>query len=251
MNTNQSAESPWYERWFDREEYELVYRDRNEAEGAQLIDLIESVVKPASDASVLDVACGRGRHARQLARRGYRVTGFDLSERALQTARTRAAEEELEIEFLQGDMREMSFAEEFDGAVNLFTSFGYFESDDEHERVICNIARALKPGGWFVQDFLNAPHVRETLVPEDERSENGVHIEQKRWISDGRLIKEITLRNSDGERSFTESVRLLTRDDFRSMYTAANLDIFDIRGDYDGQPYNDNSPRLILFARKT
>jgi SAM-dependent methyltransferase len=252
MISNESDDTPpWYERWFDREEYELVYRRRDEAEATRLVGLIEAVVSPEPGASILDVACGRGRHDRLLAHRGYQVTGIDLSERAVETARERAAAENLSISFLQADMREMSFHGQFDGAVNLFTSFGYFESNEEHERVISNIARALEPDGWFVQDFLNAAYVRDNLVSHDERRENGIKIEQERWIDDNRLNKEIILTNAGTTKTFRESVRLLTLDDFRAMYASADLEIFDIRGDYMGQPFDKDSPRLIMFARRT
>lgn len=251
MSSRETDEVPWYEEWFDREEYELVYRDRNKADAARLIDLLEQVVRPASRASILDVACGRGRHARLLAERGYEITGLDLAERALTTARRRAVDEGLDIEFVQADMRTFRFDRSFDGAVNLFTSFGYFEADSDHDRVIRNISHVLKPGGWFVQDFLNVSYAKDTLVPEDERTENGVHIRQQRWISDNRLNKRIVIEKNDEPHVFTESVRLLTLEDFERMYEAAGLTLFEVYGDYEGGPYTSDSPRLLMFSRKT
>lgn len=251
MSSGQTEEVPWYKEWFNREEYELVYRERNETDAARLIDLIERVVQPSPGASILDVACGRGRHARLLARRGYEVTGLDLAERALETARRRTADEGLRVRFVQGDMRDFDFRDSFHGAVNLFTSFGYFESDSEHDRVIRNIADVLRPGGWFVQDFLNADYVKDTLVPEDARTENGVTIKQQRWIDDERLNKRITIEQNDDRHVFTESVRLLTLEDFQEMYDAAGLDLFALHGDYDGRPHDGASPRLVMFSRKT
>ncbi len=249
----------WYEDWFDSDAYEVVYRQRDLSDAGRLLDLVERVAAPAPGAEVLDVACGRGRHARSLARRGYRVTGVDLSENAVRTARRRAAEEGLAVDFRVADMRALPFEAAFDGAVNLFTSFGYFDDDAEHAQAIGEMARALRPGGWLVQDFLNAEYAAATLIPEDERDAAGVRILQRRWLSDGatpRINKRIELCCFDhaaGEPDrhvFTESVRLLTRADFERMYAGAGLELVGTFGDYDGGPYTPESPRLILHARK-
>ena len=244
----------WYEEWFDSDEYELVYEQRDLSEARRLADLIERTAEPEPGARVLDVGCGRGRHSRILAARGYAVTGVDLSENAIRTARRRAAAEGLDVRFEQGDMCHLTYDAAFDGAVNLFTTFGYFDDDDDHQRVIDGIARALVPGGWFVQDFLNAPYVRAHLVAEDEKTIDGVRVRQQRWLDGDRVKKRITFhRNGDEDDelpSFTESVRLLTAADFRRMYDAAGLTLEATFGDYDGSPHTPESPRLILYARK-
>ena len=252
----------WYEDWFDAEAYELVYDGRDLSEAERLADLIERAVGPDEGAAILDVGTGRGRHARVLARRGYRVTGLDLAPSAIAKARERAAREGLtddQIVFVQGDMRLPHFQERFDGVVNLFTSFGFFADDADHQAAISAMAAALKPGGWLVQDFLNAEHVRAHLVPESEKTKDGVHVRQERWIEGAHVHKRITL-TPDGSadappdgaepRAFTEHVRLLTRVDFERMYRAAGLALVQTFGDYDGGPYTPESPRLILHAEK-
>ena len=242
---------PWYEDWFDSDAYELVYRQRDLGDARRLADLIEQTVQPAPDAAILDVGCGRGRHSRILASRGYSVTGIDLSEQALETARRRAEREGLAIRFQQADMRALPFEAAFDGTINLFTTFGYFESDDDHALAIGEMARALVPGGWLVQDFLNVPYALNHIVPEDEREADGVHIAQRRWAEAGRLNKEITLRCNGDTHTFTESVRLLTAGDFERMYLTAGLTVEARFGDYGGGPHTPESPRLILIARRT
>jgi SAM-dependent methyltransferase len=250
----------WYEEWFDSDAYELVYDQRDLSEARRLADLIERTVEPEAGARVLDVGCGRGRHARILAARGYRVTGADLSPRAIRTARRRAAAAGLDVRFETGDMRHLDYDADFDGAVNLFTTFGYFDDDGDHQDVIDGIARALVPGGWFVQDFLNASHVRAHLVAESEKTVDGVHVRQERWLDGDRVNKRITFRRNGMDDAggsdpgdlptFTESVRLLTLSDFRRMYDHAGLALTDAFGDYDGGPPTGDSPRLILVARK-
>lgn len=241
----------WYEDWFDRDEYEIVYRERDEDEAEQVVDLIEASTDLTPDASILDVGCGRGRHARVLARRGYEVTGIDLSERSITEARTRAGAEGLDITFRVQDMRDPMGTAAYDAVVNLFTTFGYFKADADHVQALRHMARALRSDGWLVQDFLNAPHIIDTLEPEDVRVENGVTIEQRRTIDDGRINKTITLRKEGESRTFRESVRLFTLDDFKSMYQRIGVDLVDTYGSYDGDDYTSDSPRLIMIARNS
>lgn len=244
---------PWYEDWFNSDGYELVYDQRDLTDAERLADLIERIVRPEAGADILDVGTGRGRHARVLAGRGYRVTGLDIAEKAIATARERAVNEGFtpkQITFVQGDMRLPHFQERFDGVVNLFTSFGFFEDEADHQRAVSSMAAALKSDGWLVQDFLNAPYVRAHLIPESEKENGGVHVRQERWIEGSRVNKRITLTKNGEAHTFVESVRLLTYDDFRRMYIEASLKLIETFGDYDGSPHSDNSPRLIMVARK-
>lgn len=244
-----ASAAPWYTEWFDRAEYELVYRNRDESEARQCINLIEDAVAPPPGAAILDMGCGRGRHARVLARRGYNVTGVDLSVPSLEKARARAAEENLAITFQHGDMRDPVCDACFDGVVNLFTAFGYFQDDADHARALRAMATALRPGGWLVQDFLNAPQVRATLVPQDARRVGEAHIAQRRWIADGRIHKHITITRQGRTRTFRESVRLLTKADFTTLYQRAGLELQQTFGHYDGRPHSPAAPRLVLVAR--
>ncbi|MFP4228234.1 MAG: class I SAM-dependent methyltransferase [Salinivenus sp.] len=241
---------PWYDGWFGSDAYTLVYDHRDEDEAERLVDFVEREITPAPDASILDVGCGRGRHARAFARRGYRVTGLDLSEESIADARSRTAEEGLDVTFAQGDMRDPYCDGCMDGVVNLFTTFGYFDDDIENQRALRAMATALRPGGWFLQDFLNAPQVVDTLQPESVHSENGITIHQRRWVDDGRINKKITIEQHDTTETFRESVRLFTLDDFRAMYEAVGLTLVATYGDYDGAPHTDESPRLLLHARR-
>jgi SAM-dependent methyltransferase len=242
----------WYEEWFWSDAYTQVYDHRDEEEAERLVDLIEREIDPSPQAHILDIGCGRGRHARVLARRGHCVTGIDLSEEAIGEARAEAAAEGLDAttSFQVGDMREPVCEGCADGVVNLFTSFGYFEEDAENQRALAAMATALRPGGWFLQDFLNAPLVVDSLGASDRVTEEGRTIHQHRWIEDDRVNKEITIEHDEGTDTFQESVRLYTLDDLKEMYAAVGLTLVELFGDYDGADYTSESPRLLLHARK-
>lgn len=244
----------WYEEWFDKAEYELVYRHRDDNDASELLDTIERIVNPSPGAAILDLGCGRGRHSIALARRGYKMTGIDLSKQSIDDAHRRALEENVDVDFAVMDMRETFCNGCFDGVVNLFTAFGYFDERVEHLKVISSIATALRPGGWLVQDFLNAPFVRAHLVPETIDKRDDLTVEQHRWIEDGRINKKIILRSDEqspsDSQTFSESVALLELSDFKGLYDDAGLELISTLGSYSGEPYSKTSTRLILVARK-
>lgn len=194
---------------------------------------------------VLDVACGAGRHAAALAAAGARPVGIDLSPALLRHAR------EAGVPLVRGDMRHLPFRRDsVDLAVNLFTSFGYFERDDEHAAVLRGIAATIKPGGWFVMDFLNADTVRGTLVPEERQVLGGAPVRVTRELIDGERFVRKTILTADGRR-FVERVRLFTPGDLEAMMGAAGLDVQGRYGDYDGGPLRPGAPRALLTARRT
>lgn len=245
-----AGEAPWYAQWFDRSEYETVYAARNDSDAEHMIRCIIGTTSLPKGSTVLDVACGRGRHARAFARHGYEVTGIDLSPRAVETARRIARQEQLDIEFEEGDMRVAPCTDCFDMVVNLFTSFGYFERDEDHSKAIKAMSRAMKDDAWLVQDFMNVDYVVSDLVPVDERREGALRVVQRRWVDGPRLVKEITLKQAGSpDQVFRESVRLLRLEDFREMYRGAGLEIEHVLGDTSGSIFSSESPRLIMFAR--
>jgi len=156
-----------------------------------------------------------------------------------------------EAPYVRADMRELPFAHgTFDLVVNLFTSFGYFDDDSEHVRVLRCVNAAMREGGTLVIDFFNAAQVREDLVPYDERVENGIAIEQRRTItSDQRFVeKTITLRETG--REYVERVRLFSASDLSQMMEAAGFRVVARVGDYSGGSWTEESPRAILFGAR-
>lgn len=236
-------EADWYEQWFG-EDYLRIYQHRDETEAERAIELIATNLVGRQINAVLDLACGAGRHTKVLDERWWTV-GLDLSMSLLKFARR----ETKDAPYVRADMREIPFApHSFDLVVNLFTSFGYFDDDREHVRVLSCVKSSLTPGGTLVIDFLNATQVRHTLVPYDERAENGITIEQRRRISpDNRFVeKKITLREKGKE--YIERVRLLSPMDLERMLITAGFEVAKIFGDYAGRGWSETSPRTIMFA---
>jgi SAM-dependent methyltransferase len=235
----------WFESWFG-EDYVALYPHRNEAEAERAVALIAHTLGDRPVSLALDLACGSGRHARYLGRRWW-TSGVDLSEVLLRLARKNG----IPAHLVRADIRALPYRNDsFDLVVNLFTSFGYFETDAEHETVVRDLSRVIRSGGTFVLDYLNARVVRDRLVPRDETMVNGRAVEQRREISpDGRfVVKHIDIKADDHH--FIERVRLFSKDELVSMLEQAEFRIEQSYGDYNGAALTDDSPRVILFARR-
>ena len=237
--------SEWFESWFG-EEYIALYPHRDADEAERAVELIERTASIAPGARALDLACGSGRHSTVLAQRWW-TAGLDLSEVLLRLARR----EQIPASFVRGDMRVLPFRDgAFDLVVNLFTSFGYFSDDQSHLHVVNEVARVTSRGGTFVLDFLNTAHLRETIIPYDERRIGDRIVEQRRSISDdGRfVVKRICVRGTNKE--YVERVRLFEAGDLTYMLVSAGFVIANSFGNYDASPLNDEAPRVILFGTR-
>jgi SAM-dependent methyltransferase len=238
--------SEWFESWFG-EEYAALYPHRNDSEAERAVALIANTLGARPVNRVLDLACGSGRHARYLGARWW-TSGVDLSEVMLRLAR----KDNVPARLVRADIRDLPYRDaSFDLIVNLFTSFGYFETDAEHEQVIFDVARLINPGGTFVLDFFNVAEIKRNLEPyDDDASIGGRQVVQRREITpDGRfVVKHIAIRNE--EKEFIERVRLFTKDELVAMLIRAGFSVEESYGDYNGETFTDISPRVILFARR-
>lgn len=236
--------SDWYKKWFGKD-YLSLYPHRDEDEARQAVALIREVTDRRFDRT-LDLACGSGRHSRALSEFGWTV-GLDLSMELLKVAISHRPGDS----YVRADMRSIPFAQaSFDLAVNLFTSFGYFRTEDEHVTVIRELARVIKPRGTFVLDFLNSDQVRANLVPYDEVVREGIRLRQHRKISDdGRYVEKQILVEGK-EASFMERVRLYSRSDLTRMLEENDFAVTHCFGNYDGQDLTELSPRMIIFAER-
>lgn len=237
----------WYEVAFG-ELYPLVYPHRDVAEAARVAKKLAPYVAGARP--TLDVACGDGRYMCALTRAGADMYGVDLSEHLLGEA---AKRNELSGRLVCGDMRALPFvAGAFHSAINMFTSFGYFEADRDNAGVLGEINRVLASGSTFVMDFINAHGVRDKLKPHSQRTIHGATVNETRELSgDGRfLVKQVRVEWPGREAvEYVERVRLYHRDDLRALLADAGFDIRAEHGDYELGPFEvASSPRLILIC---
>ena len=242
--------SNWFEQSFGND-YLLVYKHRDHSGAREEVKLMVDWLDLPFGSAVFDLCCGMGRHSIALADFGYQVTGLDLSEVLL--AEARKSDPTARIRWLRGDMRQLpSELGSFDAVLNLFTSFGYFEEDEDSVNVLQGIDRLLRPDGQFIIDFLNAGFVASRLVPHSEREQDGLRIVEDRVIEQGFVHKRIKITGSDGtERHYMEQVKLYGLADFERMLSRTGLRIDVVYGNYAGERYRETeSERLILVGHK-
>ncbi|MBL0341920.1 MAG: class I SAM-dependent methyltransferase [Bacteroidetes bacterium] len=239
---------PWFESWFDSPYYHILYQNRNELEAETFLDHLLSYLNPKSNASMLDLGCGRGRHALYMNERGYNVTGIDLSEQSIQYC---VQYENATLSFFVHDMRTLFRVNDFDFVFNLFTSFGYFEKEAENIAAVRNACFALKKGGTLVIDYLNTDYVTKHLVKSENVEVEGIHFKINKEFKDGFFRKDIRFTDAGNEYHFTEKVAGLLTSDFEKYMNQSGMRILKLFGDYNLNDFNSiTSPRLILVAVK-
>ena len=243
-------EQACYKDWFNSPFYHNLYFERDENEAAAFILKLIDHLKPRPDSYMLDVACGRGRHSRILAEKGFFVTGIDISFDSIAFAKKFENEN---LEFYQHDMRLPFRVNYFDYAFNFFTSFGYFKTRREHDDAIRTIANGLKSNGVFVIDYLNVHYSEDQLIRNDEKMINGTAYEIHRWHDETHFYKKIFIHDPLllHPIEFTEKVSKFSFGDFNDMLSYHGLQVQEIFGDYQLGNYDVRTkPRLIIIAKK-
>lgn len=241
----------WYKVAFG-DIYPLVYPHRDDEEATRVAHSLAPLLGARSP--VLDVACGNGRYMAAFARTGLDVYGVDLSPYLLADA---VASRSLRGRVVLGDMRALPFRDGCAGAVvNMFTSFGYFETDLDNVRVMHEAARVVATGGVFLMDFLNAGSLDRELGDgkPSVRRERGATIEERREIVEGGrvLVKHVRVGVEGREPlEYRERLRLYRHDDLVAMAEVAGLSARVVYGDYDLGAYAPSaSPRVIMLCEK-
>lgn len=242
----QKENSSWYASWFDTNYYHTLYKDRDYEEAQLLIDNLSEYLNLPEEAKVLDLACGRGRHAVYLSSLGYDVTGVDLSPNSIHYAKTK--EKEL-LHFHIHDMRE-PMNQKYDAIFNLFTSFGYFSDPNDNAKTLKAIQESLTDTGFAVLDFMNVNKVILNLVAEEIKTVDGIDFQIKRKYENGFIIKDISFLADGKQHHYTEHVRALRLEDFEKMMEEAGIYLLDVFGDYRLHKFHkEESDRLIMIFK--
>ncbi len=255
---NMSAEKKhrkkeWYRDSFSGE-YLWLYAHRSDREAQKQMATALKILEYQKGQRVLDLACGAGRHALALAKRGARVTGVDLSSELLSIARQKIKDKGYTASFKRQDMREIGYENRFDGVMMWFTSFGYFPNKRDDRKVLRNVLKALRPGGWWWIDLLNPAWLEKTLVKNSERTVEGpngtVRVIETRSIAGGHVKKTTRIVDRGQEKIFKENVRLYNPEQFGTLLHSVGLSAKGVLGDYDGTALTSKTPRQIWFGEK-
>lgn len=246
MNNNPEIDTNWFASWFNTPYYHILYKNRDDRDAQLFMKHLTKYLNIPENGTILDLACGKGRHSKYLNSLNYTVTGVDLSENSIEFAK------QFENEKLQFEVHDMRkpFSKKFDAVFNLFTSFGYFEDQDDNLKTIKAIKGSLSEVGFGVIDFLNADYVINNLVEHEVKTVDGIDFYINRSVKNGYIFKEIQFTDKGKSYSFTEKVEAITLSDFKYYFEKAGVTLLDIFGDYKlNKFYKESSKRLILVFK--
>ena len=237
----------WFKNWFNSPYYHILYKERDSYEAEYFIDNLIIYLKIAENSKIIDIACGKGRHSIYLEQKKMKVTGIDLSQKSINHAKKF---ENDNLFFFKHDMRKEFKKDTYDAALNLFTSFSYFNTKNEHQASVNAMALNLKKEGLLIIDFMNVNKTISNLVSIEEKI-NDILFNITRSVKRKYIQKEITFKHNDKNYNFLEKVMAFTLFDLSNFIINAKLEIIDIFGDYDLNPFCEyNSDRLILICKK-
>jgi len=237
----------WFTNWFGSSYYPILYSNRNESEAFGFVSFLFEYLKLEKGAKVMDLACGRGRHAKHFSSLGADVIGLDISKESIAQAKLF---ENPRLRFVVHDMRHTFPINNLDAIFNLFTSFGYFDNVQENEIVLKNVASSLKNGGIFVLDYLNTDYIIPRLISNEKKIIQGVIFNIEKKFENGFIIKNINIIDGEKRFYFQEKVQAISLVNMKALCEKVGLRIIDILGDYQGKPYISNiSQRLIIICK--
>ena len=237
----------WFENWFDTEYYHILYKNRNEAEAELFIQNLVNHLQLNKQQKILDLACGKGRHALFLNKLGFDVLGLDLSTQSIDFAKKQQNET---LKFDVHDMRKVYAENSFDLVVNLFTSFGYFTNKQDNRKVIESIYTQLKSNGKLIIDFMNSKKMINQIIPTETKEIDGISFHITKKYEDDFILKQIQFLDQNKSYLFQEKVQALQLNDF-IVLTQELFSLKNIFGNYKLEKYDENSSdRLILEFQK-
>lgn len=238
----------WFKTWFNTPYYHILYQDRDYVEGERFLENLISRLDLSEKAKIIDLACGKGRHSVFLNELGFDVLGLDLSFESI--AHNKAFENET-LHFDVHDMRNAIDGEKVDAIFNLFTSFGYFKTEEEDRNVFLSVSNILKKNGLFVLDFMNAEFVKNQLNGEEKIIKNGIQFHINKRIENQQIIKDIRFIDEGKDFHYQENVQLHDLTSIDQLARQSGLERLELWGDYDLGIFNSKtSPRCVSVFKK-
>lgn len=243
--------------WYDDDAFwhafaPTMFRQKQFDAAADEIDCVLALAPIEPGAAVLDICCGPGRHSLELARRGYRVTGVDRTRELLDMAREKARQEDLSLELLECDARDFSRPDTFDLAINLYTSFGYFEDQDDDRRMAQGVFEALKSGGRLVMEMMGKEVLARIFTPRNwEEIDDVILLQERTLAASWRWIENrwILLRGAE-RHEFRFGHRLYSADELCRLLAEVGFAPTTVYGSLAGVPYDQGATRLVVVAEK-
>lgn len=248
-----SKKIPWYDQDYFWETFQRVMftPERLENTSAE-VDNIIKLLDIKAGSHILDLCCGIGRHTLELARRGFTITGVDRTPAYLKKAEKQAKQERLDVEFIRSDIRDFKRPNSFDVALNLFSSFGYFEDAEDDRKVVENIYESLKPGGKVIMDLMGKEILARIFRERDWSEEDGHLLLQERKLSQnwGWIDSRWILFKDNRRIEQTISHRLYSAVELSALLAEEGFSSIQVYGDLEGNGYNHLAKRLVVIAQK-
>ncbi|MGD1839805.1 MAG: SAM-dependent methyltransferase [Thermonemataceae bacterium] len=244
-HTSNLKEEDWFATWFDSPYYHILYKNRDDKEAQFFMDNLSRFLGITDTDKILDLACGKGRHAIYLNEQGFEVVGVDLSEANIKQANEAANDR---LQFFIHDMREVFQAGTFDYVLNLFTSFGYFDTEEENIQAIKASATNLKEGGQLVIDFLNPAYVIPRLVENETKTVDDITFYIQRFVEEGYIVKNIAFEDRGHQFEYQERVKAIDYQVFLKYFKIAEVTVKEVFGNYHLTPFHATESERLIFV---
>lgn len=246
----------WFKEWFNTPYYHILYKDRDFVEAENFIRNLTQDLQLSKDAKIIDLACGKGRHSVFLQQLGYEVLGVDLSEESIEhnkqfeTSSTESPKLTFKVHDMRNELYPNVSSEKVNAVFNLFTSFGYFDDDEDDRKVFSSVKNVLQNDGIFVLDFLNEKFVKNTLVDETTVTKDGIDFLIKKRIEEKHVIKDIFFEDKGESFHYFEKVKLHTLEEIKNIAESFGFEAVKIWGNYQLEDFErETSPRCIFQFR--
>lgn len=237
-------EEEWFTHWFNQD-YLHLYAERDDEEAERQVAFLIDQLHLTGKEKILDIGCGAGRHAFAFAKRGFSVVGIDISKELIHEAQNKLEKHPtLFLTFVEGDMRNLEGMGKFDLVINMFTSFGYFHTQEENGAIFAEIRKCLRLGGQFFLDYLHPFHIKQSLIRHEEINVLGEKVVIDKDIIGERVIKKICFPG----RIYKENVALYSKEEVEQMLHEHRLQVRKVWDDYQGNPWKERGDRQLFLC---